>query len=100
MLAASSRRSRLSTRVSASRSSISRRSRRAAPIDDVGQLLPLGAELPLAVLLEELGVALHHADRLLELVRGHRGELQQLLVGAPELRRLPGHLVLGLPCGR
>ena len=80
-------------------------------VDDRDQLVAAGAELALEVLAQELRIALHHADRLLELVGGHGGELLDVLGalavpgGAPELRRflrflrLPGQLPFRLPAG-
>ena len=47
--------------------------------------------------LEQLQVAVDHAQRLGEVVRGDVGELLELGVGALELARVLGQRALGLP---
>src|SRR6185503_2444023 len=63
-------------------------------VDDVGhELVRVLVELALVAAPEELGVARHHAQRLLQVVRGDIGELLELGVGALQL------LVRGLQRG-
>ena len=54
------------------------------------ELASIGVELILVAALQQLGVAGDHAQRLLQVMRGHGGELFQFLVGAFQLLGLLG----------